>query len=309
MLAFVAYERRTPDPVIDPALFRHPGFLAVVSVAFGYYFAAFGPLTVMSSWFQDGAGLDAADTSLLLALQPAVFFVVSATCGAVLQRVALWIPLGAGTALCAVGCAGFALLGVSYGPVALVPSLLLTGIGAGMVSPVLLSAAMRDADPGRAGTAAAVANTARQVGLALGTAVCGGLFVGLRAPGRREYTAAVGEAGAVAAVVALVAAVSAVVLLRRADRAGWAGRTGGMADGVRPPVPGRVRASRRPRGREGSCVRPRPHVGVRTSTAPRRPVRRSRSVRPAVPGPGAHRPRSRPSARSRGPGPASRRPG
>lgn len=217
MLAFVVHERRTPDPVIDPALFRHPRFLAVVSVAFGYYFAAFGPLTVMSSWFQDGAGLDAVDTSLLLALQPAVFFAVSATCGAALQRVPLWIPLGVGTALCAAGCAGFALLGVSYGPVALVPSLLLTGIGAGMVSPVLPSAAMRDADPSRAGTAAAVANTARQVGLALGTAVCGGLFIGLAAPGRREYTAAVGEVGAVAALVALGAAVSAAVLLRRAD--------------------------------------------------------------------------------------------
>lgn len=97
------------------------------------------------------------------------------------------------------------------------PSLLLTGVGAGMVSPVLPSAAMRDADPSRAGTAAAVANTARQVGLALGTAVCGGLFIGLAAPGRREYTAAVGEVGAVAALVALGAAVSAVVLLRRAD--------------------------------------------------------------------------------------------
>ncbi|MGW1845655.1 MFS transporter [Streptomyces sp. NPDC001966] len=243
VLAFVAYERRTPDPVIDPALFRHPRFLAVVSVAFGYYFAAFGPLTVLSSWFQDGAGLGAVGTSLLLALQPAVFFAVSALCGAVLQRGALWIPLGVGTALVAAGCAGFALLGVSYGPAALVPSLLLTGVGAGMVSPVLPSAAMRDADPSRAGTSAAVANTARQVGLALGTAVCGGLFVGLRAPGRREYTAAVGEAGAVAALVALVAAVSAVVLLRRADARGrGAARAGGTGDGVRPgPSPGGCR--------------------------------------------------------------------
>ncbi|MEE1767505.1 hypothetical protein PUR34_04745 [Streptomyces sp. JV185] len=112
---------------------------------------------------------------------------------------------------------------------ALVPSLLLTGAGAGMVPPVLPSAARRDADPSRAGTAAAVADTARQVGLALGTAVCGGPFIGLSAPGRREYTTAVGEVGAVAALVALAAAVPAVVLLRRTDE-------GAPSPGSRPGV-------------------------------------------------------------------------
>ncbi|MFF2961832.1 MFS transporter [Streptomyces sp. NPDC057963] len=251
ILAFVVRERRTPDPVIDPALFRHPRFLAVVAVAFGYYFAAFGPLTVISSWFQDGAGLDAVDTSLLLALQPAVFFVVSAACGAVLQRVPLWVPLGVGTALCAAGCAGLALLGAVYEPSALVPSLVLTGIGAGMASPVLPSAAMRDADPAQAGAAAAAANTARQVGLALGTAVCGGLFISLSAPTRREYTAAIGEVGAVGALVALTAAVSAIVLLRLAEGRTWT--RGSRPAAVESGTPGTgsadTGASRRDAGR------------------------------------------------------------
>ncbi|MFF9403192.1 MFS transporter [Streptomyces sp. NPDC014744] len=214
-VGFVVCERRAPDPLVDLALFRHPRFLAVVAVAFGYYFAAFGPLTVLSSWFQDAAGLGAVRTALLLSVQPVVFFAVSALCGAALQRAPLWLPLGIGTALCAVGCLSFLLLGLVYGPAALVPSLVLTGVGAGMVSPVLASAAMRDADPSRAGVASAVANTARQVGLAVGVAVCGGLFVGLADPGRAAYTRTLGEVAAVAASVGLATAALAVVLLRR----------------------------------------------------------------------------------------------
>ncbi|MFI9629055.1 MFS transporter [Streptomyces sp. NPDC052042] len=214
-VAFAGCERRVPDPLVDLALFRHPRFLAVVAVAFGYYFAAFGPLTVLSAWFQDAAGLDAVRTSLLLSVQPVVFFAVSALCGAALQRAPLWLSLGVGTGLCAVGCLSFLLLGLVYTPAALVPSLVLTGVGAGMVSPVLASAAMRDADPARAGVASALSNTARQVGLAVGVAVCGGLFVGLTDPDRAAYTRTLGEVATVAVTVGLATAALAVVLLRR----------------------------------------------------------------------------------------------
>ncbi|MFB7913782.1 MFS transporter [Streptomyces sp. NPDC056061] len=255
-VAFVVCERRVPDPLVDLALFRHPRFLAVVAVAFGYYFAAFGPLTVLSSWFQDAAGLDAVGTALLLSVQPAVFFVVSALRGAALQRAPLWLPLAVGTALCAVGCLSFLLLGLSYGPVALVPSLVLTGVGAGMVSPVLPSAAMRDADPARAGVASAVANTARQVGLALGVAVCGGLFVGLSEPGRAAYTRALGEVGAVAGAVALATAALAVLLLKRQrERAGTAaaGAVGSAEPGAAGSAESGAAADAGPEGSAGSA--------------------------------------------------------
>jgi len=53
---------------------------------------------------------------------------------------------------------------------------LITGIGAGLVSPVLPAIAMSSAPAAHSGVAAAAANSARQLGLALGIALLGTVF-------------------------------------------------------------------------------------------------------------------------------------
>ncbi|MFD3416364.1 MFS transporter [Streptomyces decoyicus] len=59
---------------------------------------------------------------------------------------------------------------------ALVPGLVVTGLGAGIASPVLPSVAMSAAPASQSGAASAAANCARQLGLALGVAVLGSVF-------------------------------------------------------------------------------------------------------------------------------------
>jgi MFS family permease len=90
-----------------------------------------------------------------------------------------------------------------------------TGIGAGIVSPVLPAVAATSVPPARAGTAAAAANAARQLGLTIGIALCGAL----------SQTAHVNGSGSTRGVVAALVASGAVglcggavstVLLRRA---------------------------------------------------------------------------------------------
>lgn len=74
--------------------------------------------------------------------------------------------------------AGLALLGLlhadsPYG--ALLPALLLWGIGMGLLTPAVVAAAMSAVPGDRAGLASAVNNTARQTGGAVGIAALGAL--------------------------------------------------------------------------------------------------------------------------------------
>jgi MFS family permease len=82
------------------------------------------------------------------------------------------------------------------------PSLLLMGVGAGLVLPAVTTLAMGAADPADAGLASGLVNTTQQVGAALGTAIL-------------LPIADHGTAFAVAAGIAAGAAVLAVTVLRK----------------------------------------------------------------------------------------------
>jgi MFS family permease len=92
-----------------------------------------------------------------------------------------------------------------------------TGIGAGIVSPVLPAVAAISVPPTRAGTAAAAANAARQLGLTIGVALCGAVA---QSGSAGSDTSASGLAGAliVAGLVAICGGAVSFALLRAADR-------------------------------------------------------------------------------------------
>ncbi|MFH8554212.1 MFS transporter [Streptomyces celluloflavus] len=176
LLAFLLVERAAPHPMLPLALLRTPAFNGLLIAACGYYLAAFGFLPVLSLWLQNGVRLGSLATSLVITVQPAAFFATSALAGGVLRRIPARWAIGGGTVLTGVG--DLALLAVQPGsswPV-LLPGLVLTGVGAGLVSPVLPALAMSAAPPEHSGAAAAAANSARQLGLALGIALLGTVF-------------------------------------------------------------------------------------------------------------------------------------
>ena len=89
---------------------------------------------------------------------------------------------------------------------------MVTGIGVGLATPTLASAAMDAVPPARAGMAAGAVNTARQLGLALGIGALGSIY------GNRV---AHGPAGALSATflaagaAGLAAGTIALILIRR----------------------------------------------------------------------------------------------
>ncbi|WP_065762360.1 MFS transporter [Streptantibioticus cattleyicolor] len=177
----MAAERLGPQPMMPPRLFARRGLVGVLVVAFGYYFASFGALPVLSLWLQGTTGLGPLGTSLVLTVQVVSFFVASALVSEGLHGAAPARVLGGATVVIGSGCAAGLLLPAWPGWPALLPALVITGFGAGIVSPVLPAVAIA-AVPPEYGTAGAAANSSRQLGLALGIAACGTLY-GAQSPG------------------------------------------------------------------------------------------------------------------------------
>ncbi|MEV4442344.1 MFS transporter [Streptomyces sp. NPDC049577] len=220
LAAFVAVERYSEAPMLSLSLFRKRAFNGTLVAALGYYLAGFGALPVMSIWLQDSVGLDSFATALVITVQPVAFFLTSAVVGSALHRIRPQWTLGGGSLAVGLGNALLVLaVGADSSWPALLPGLVVTGVGAGIVSPVLPATAMAAAPPERSGVASAAANCARQLGLALGIAVLGSVFHQY-APGRgaevsrAAYANGIDAAFLVAAVVGLGTGLAAMWLLR-----------------------------------------------------------------------------------------------
>ncbi|MFE6686774.1 MFS transporter [Streptomyces sp. NPDC057743] len=214
LVAFALVERAAERPMVPLGLFRARAFNGLLLASGAYYLGAFALLPVLSLWLQNGVGLSSFATSLVLTAQPVAFFATSALTGGALHRMPPRWSVGGGTLLVAAGDLLLLLVQPGSSWPVLLPGLVVTGIGAGLVSPVLPALAMASADPAHSGVASAASNSARQLGLALGIALLGTVFhrsvpgAGAGAsPG--AYAAGLGAvflvAGAIAALGGLVA--------------------------------------------------------------------------------------------------------
>ncbi|GAU68120.1 putative drug efflux pump [Streptomyces sp. NBRC 110611] len=222
LAAFLLIERAIAHPMLPLSLFRKPAVNGMLIAAGVYYFSAFGFLPVLALWLHDAAGLSSLETSLVITVQPAAFFATSALVGSALHRMPARWSLGGGTLVVALGNFSFLALAPASSWPALLPGLVLTGLGAGLVSPVLPATAMASAPATHTGTAAAAANSARQLGLALGIALLGTVFhqhAAATAPtSRTAYADALHAVFLTAGAIALAGGLAAFLLLGRHDR-------------------------------------------------------------------------------------------
>ena len=201
---FLLAERRSVAPLLPVTLMRSRPFAGLLLAAGGYFFAAFGLLPALSLWLQQRAGLGALATALVITTQQVGFVATSALAGRHLPGMRMRHTIGVGTLIVGLGDLGLAAGSATSWP-ALVPGLVVTGIGAGLVSPVLPAAALAAAPEDQAGAASSAANCARQLGLALGIAVLGSTY--------HQNGDALAPVFLVAAAAALAAGAVAVALL------------------------------------------------------------------------------------------------
>ena len=214
LVGFVSVERRHPHPMLDLALLRRPAFVAVLVAAGLSSVAAFSYTVYTSVWLQSVLGLSAVGAGLALLPMSAAAFVTSAVTARRFVDVTPRRTIAGGLALIGAGGLAQAFVGAGSSWPALLPGLLVTGVGVGVCLPSLSAAAMASAPVDRGGMAAGALNTARQLGMALGIAALGTIFANHVAD-RASAAAALGETMVVAGCVGLAGAVLVAALYGR----------------------------------------------------------------------------------------------
>ncbi|MFG2822526.1 MFS transporter [Kitasatospora sp. NPDC048365] len=176
LAGFVLVERRAERPLLDLALLRNRSFLGLTLGGLLLTAGAFAQLTYTSLWLQQVLGLGPLGAGLVVCPLAASAFVVAPLSARLFPQAAPRRPIGYGLLLIGAGTLMLCLVGPGSGWAVLVPGLLVTGVGVGLATPSLMSSALAAVEPQRAGMAAGVVSTGRQLGFALGIAVLGTVF-------------------------------------------------------------------------------------------------------------------------------------
>src|SRR3954454_22102760 len=243
----VIYELRiAAAPMADLRLFARRSFAVTGFVAFAISATVIGMITYLSLYMQNPLACSPVQGGLRFLPLFLASFAVALLTGRLIGNVAMRVLLGVAMAAAAAGLASMAHLTATSTWLVLLPGFILAGIGLGIPSTALASAALSAVEPARAGMAAGLTNTLRQVGTATGVAVLGALYAsrvttatehamaGLPAPPDTVHRLAAAVASGAGTRVAAAVPPAARAAVSHAARAGTAS---GLHDVLLPAAP------------------------------------------------------------------------
>lgn len=177
LAVFVVIESRMRHPMLDPRLFTRPAFAGLMLAAVLLQGAAFAHLGYTSLWLQSALGMKPLAAGLVLTPLSLSALLVAALGGRILDRLPARIPVSGGLLLIGAGLLTATVIGPGSTWLVLLAGLVLSGIGAGVVTAPLVSATLASVPPAHAGMAGGAVNTFRQLGQAIGVAILGTVFV------------------------------------------------------------------------------------------------------------------------------------
>ena len=178
LVAFVLVEARSSRPMLELGLFRSATFSGAMLISFLISAGLIGSFAYIVILMQAGLGYSALGAGLRFLPLSVLSFVSAALTGRRLMgRFSTRALLTVSMALTTVGVLLMTRVGATESWLAMVPGLVVTGFGFGMSTPVLADVALGAVPPAKAGMATGAVNTARQVGVAVGVAGLGALFV------------------------------------------------------------------------------------------------------------------------------------
>ena len=207
LVAFAAIERTVAEPLIPPAIWRVTQVVSGAAIMLGATGILAGTFFLVSVHTQEVLGWSALHSGL--ALLP---FVAATAVGVhgtsrLIGKVGSRALIAAGLAIAAVGALVLATVPDHSSYVsALLPGLVVLGLGMGLAFPATSITIMSDVDHETAGLASGVMSTAHEVGAALGTAVLSAIAVSSSSAGfsGSAFVAAAVIAGALALAAAAV---------------------------------------------------------------------------------------------------------
>jgi MFS transporter, DHA2 family, methylenomycin A resistance protein len=183
LLGFLLAERRAPSPMLPLGLFRRPAFSTANAVAGAMNLGTLGLLFVLMLYLQRVQGRSALEAGVAVIPLLAPLSLLAPFAGRLTARLGSRLPMAGGLLIAALGIALLARVQAHSGFAAVLPGLLLWGIGLGLLTPAVVAAAVGAVPGDRAGLASAVNNTSRQAGGAIGIAAFGALAGKPTAPG------------------------------------------------------------------------------------------------------------------------------
>ncbi|MEW1821552.1 MFS transporter [Arthrobacter sp. NPDC080031] len=177
LAAWLFRARRTADPIIPLSLFRDPAFAIPTAVSFLVGFAMFATLNYLPAFLQVGMGMSAtASGGMLISLMAGLLLTTSGS-GALITLTGRYklYPV-AGTLLAVPGLWLFSTMDSSSGPWLVLLSMLLLGLGIGLVMQVMVLVVQNSVERRDLGAATSTVTFLRQVGAAVGVAVLGSLI-------------------------------------------------------------------------------------------------------------------------------------
>jgi EmrB/QacA subfamily drug resistance transporter len=183
LTAFVVHQRRVKrtggDPLVDLALLRERAVSAALLAQLALACAQASFFVYLALYLQDGRGLGPLGAGLVFTAVAIGYVAASGPAPALLER--------HGRALIAAGAIGLAaglgalaavvaVIGVAGSVLALLPGLLLAGVGIGLTYTPITAMVMRTVTPAQGGAASGILATTQQVGYALGVAATGVIY-------------------------------------------------------------------------------------------------------------------------------------
>ena len=174
---FVAFERRTTDPVVDLSMFRDARLTVGLLVGLAVFVSISGTIFVMPFYLEGVLGLAPRNVGLLMSVAPVSLVIIAPIAGALADRYGERIVTVAGLGFALVGFSLVATLDTSTTPLGFVLRFLLVGIGMGTFQTPNNSAIMGSAPKGRSGVAGGLLGLTRSFGQTAGIAVLGTIWV------------------------------------------------------------------------------------------------------------------------------------
>jgi EmrB/QacA subfamily drug resistance transporter len=176
--AFAAIEQRVAEPMLPLGLFRRRAFTGVQLAAFAVSASLFALFLYLTLYLQNYLGYSPLQAGLrYLPITLAPFFVAPIAV-ALMSRLPARVLMAIG--LTGVGGGLLLMSGLSSGSswTALLPGFIVAGVGVGLLNPVIADVAVSVVPKEKSGMAAGINDTFRQVGVSVGTAAWGAVFLG-----------------------------------------------------------------------------------------------------------------------------------
>src|SRR6202012_4107507 len=176
LVILLRYEPGRADPLIDLRFFKSVPFSAANATAVCAIAASAGFLFLTTLYLQDVRGYSALRAGLTLLPMPCMMALASPISGRIVARGGPRIPFVIAGAALTLSTAALSQLSATSGPIFLIATYGLFGIGAGMVNVPISNGVMAGVPKARAGVASGLNSSSRQLGQSLGVASFGSVL-------------------------------------------------------------------------------------------------------------------------------------